>query len=202
MAVETYFCEVARRVFEKYLNGLGAKFAKGSHTSARFDAMDWFVEASVLLENAPKYCPRVSVGPLPELGFMERDKQVEVLHTLPEESPLRRYWFEWRYTNACEMVKAFEQLRDKIFRVYTEPFLFTPERLRVLVSARSKQINEEWTREIDAHNDSIHRRNAQSALKAHDYSTFIQETGEIPYERQTELERKKLDYAIRQLAKK
>lgn len=196
--LEVYFREIGASVFSDYMLRLGAHIAEtGSPTSLRFESDSWYTELLVFPEEAPRFCPRIVIGVLPEIGYMDRDRQVDILHTLPRDSALRRYNLEWRYSNAIEMQQVFERVRDELFRPYVEPYLTDTQRLRSLIGVRSGKINEEWIAEIDAHNEKIHRRNAEQAFKNRDYTTYVREMAKIPVTQLSNADRKRLEYASR-----
>lgn len=118
---EVYFREIGASVFGDYMLGLGAHITEtGSPTSLRFESDSWYTQLLVFPEEAPRFCPRIAIGVLPEIGYMDRDRQVDILHTLPQDSALRRYNLEWRYSNAVEMQQVFERVRKyKIGSVLT-----------------------------------------------------------------------------------
>src|SRR6266540_2940268 len=107
MIAEEYFQPVAEEIFAETLRQLGANKIRSGPMVVRFEAGFWFVELLALPEDGPRYSPRVEIGPLPESGSMSRDKQVDVMHTVPADSPLRRYNLEWRYANPTEMREVY-----------------------------------------------------------------------------------------------
>jgi hypothetical protein len=198
MIAEKYFEETALRVFADYLGGLGMNLVEADETHLRYSGAHCFIEVFVLSDDGPKYSPRIEMGPLPELGVMSRDRQVDIMHTLPVSSPLRRYNLEWRYADAEEMEAVFVRARDQIFDVYARPLLSKHDDLIELVQERSKEISERWQEEIADHNDTIYRRNAAKAFAEKRYREFIHEISKIPNERLSATELKKLSYALRQ----
>lgn len=197
MTAEDYFEAEIHLVLGSYLSGLGLTVVSSQPRLVRFANRDCFVEALVFAEEGPKYCPRIEIGPLPELGGMSRDKQIDIMHTVPKSSPFRRYNLEWRYSNKEEMESVFSRVRDQIFDDYARPYLFDRVRLLEVVRVRSEEIDVQWQGEIRDHNDTICRRNAMKAFSEKNYREFIQEMAKIPLERLSPSEVKKLNYALR-----
>lgn len=181
------------------MRSLGAESALRNQTgtTVRFEGDGWYTEVLVFPEDGPNYCPRVEIGALPEIAWDPRDKQVDILHTLPSESPLRRYNLEWTYRDPAKMEKIFERIRDEIFKPCAEEYLANSQRLRSLIGVRSSQTHERSEQGIDRHNDGIHRRNAESAFKRQDYSAYIKEMTHIPSDRHSRIDRERLSYATR-----
>ena len=93
MPVEEYFDRVAEQVFGDALIALGANKVRTnprgpwSPLCVRFESTSWFVELVVLLEDGPRYSPRVHIGPLPELEFNKLGRNLDIMHCVPEGSP-------------------------------------------------------------------------------------------------------------------
>lgn len=201
MTAEDYFVRIAREVFASRLSDLGAEEVKIDLLTVRYQTLGWFVELFALGEDGPRYCPRVAVGPLPELGIMERDKQVDIMHTLPVGDPLRNYNLDWRYTNPDEMRHSFTRTLNEIFIPCALPLVLVPAQLKGLVVARSEDINKRWHEEIQSHNDSIYREKAIAAFTSKSWRIFLENIRHISEERQTDIERAKIQYAEKQLRK-
>src|SRR5438270_7291516 len=116
MTAEEYFRPVAEEAFGDYLRSLGYVLTKSESLLLRFEKNDAFIELFALATDGPRYSPRVAIGPIPELGILTRQKQVDIMHALPEQSPLRRYNLDWRYTSPSEMKASFYRVRDEIFK--------------------------------------------------------------------------------------
>ena len=199
-AFHPWFTRIAEKVFGDYMRSLGTEspIRNKTGTTVRFEGDGWYTEVIVFPEDGPNYCPRVMIGALPEIVWDPRDKQVDILHTLPNQSPLRRYTLEWRYSDPNQMEEAFQRVKDEIFKPYAEEYLANAQRLRSLIGARSGKIHEESEAEIDSHNDAVHRRNAEKAFKSRDYLAFIDEMGQIPSDRHSRINRERLKYATKQ----
>lgn len=180
MNIHQYFEPVATAVFDSVLKSLGAiRSPSKDPLTVRYEADDWFLECIVLLEDGPQRCPRVVVGPLPELGFMARDKQIDVLHTTPIGSVLRSYNFDWCYESEDEMRISFEKVRDRIFIPFTVPLLRSPRLLESAVRQRSAEINARWEKENKLHNASVYRSLASKAWATKDFAEFIAQMAKI-----------------------
>jgi len=201
MTAEEYFQSIAEEIFAKTLNQFGAGKVSSGPLVVRFENDGWFVELLALSEDGPLYSPRVEIGPLPERGALARDKQVDIMHTVPADSPLRRYNLEWRYSGPAEMRQVYTRVRDGIFTPYAIPVLLDHERLTRLVASRSQQLQKQWRDETTAHNDAVYRAKAQAVIATKDYEAFIDQMKNIPEERQTEIERTRVHYAMQQVRK-
>lgn len=201
MTAENYFQSVVEEVFAGTLRELGARKVRSTPLLVRFEEAHWFVELLALPEDGPHYSPRVEIGPLPERGVSSREKQIDVMHTVPADSPLRRYNLEWRYTNATEMREAYTRIRDEIFIPRAIPVLRDRDRLSRLVALRAETVQAEWTNEIATHNDAVYRAKAQAAIAAKDYAGFIEHMMNIPEERQSDAEKARIRYAQKQVSK-
>jgi hypothetical protein len=198
MAADEFFSRVGREVFEPCLNSIGASHVNQPlPTVVRFGSADWFVELILLLEDGPRYSPRVEIGPLPELGSLPRQRQVDIMHTVPIGNELRRYNLQWRYRDATEMRTVYEQVREQIFKPFAMPFLADPERLRTLVSDRCAEIERAWRAEIAHHNTSVYRSRADQAFQQGDYAGYLLHIGQIPEEGWSATDRRKIDFARR-----
>ena len=114
MAADEFFSRVGREVFEAYLKTLGAHYVDQSSTTVvRFAAHDWYVDLILLLEDGPRYSPRVEIGPLPELGSLSRERQIDIMHTVPIGNELRNYNLQWRYRDAAEMLSVYERRESR-----------------------------------------------------------------------------------------
>lgn len=200
MRVEQFFGRVGREVFEACLMSLGARyFEEVSPTVVRFLADGWFVEMLVLLEEGPRYCPRVEIGPLPRLGLLPRQRQVDIKHTVPAGNELRNYILLWRYRDEDEMRAVYQRVRDEIFQPFAAPYLAQPTRLRELVYRRCEEVEREWEAKIAAHDEAISRTKADQAFRQANYAEYLAEMKEIPEARWSELDRRKVRYAERKL---
>lgn len=95
---------------------------------------------------------------------------------------------------------SYTRVRDEIFRPYVIPLLKEPSILGDLLTKRAAIIEAEWTEEIQAHNDSIHRRNALEAKQANDYRGYLAQMRLIPHERQSRTEQAWIEYAEKKLS--
>lgn len=195
MSAEDYFLQVSEDVFSALMRGLGAKEICATSTHLRYEARDWFVEVLVLLNDGPRYCPRVEMGPLPELGVLPRETRVDIMHAVPAHSPQRDYNLAWRYEDRESMQNTFIRVRDQIFVPYAIPVLQDRELLVNLLQCRLREIEGQWKSETISHNDSIYRTKAQSALSAKDYHEYLVNMRHIPAERQTNSEAARVKYA-------
>lgn len=178
---ESYFCPEVVGMFDDLMQRLGAiRVQWAQDLSVRYEGPHWFVECFALAEDGPNYSPRIAMGPLPEMGWLPRDKQVDIMHALPKESQLSRYNLEWRYSDASTMRAVFRRVRDEIFIPFAVPILFEPLALETLVRERSNALNRQWKDEIKQHNLSIIRRRAAAAWQAKDYSVFLKEMEAVP----------------------
>lgn len=81
---ESYFVFEIEPAFDETIKRIGGKrMPHSSPLLVRYEGENWFVECVALAEDGPRYAPRVEIGPLPELGILVRDKQVDIMHTLP-----------------------------------------------------------------------------------------------------------------------
>jgi hypothetical protein len=198
MAADQFFTQVGREVFEPLLKDLGARYVnQPSATLVCFAANEWFVELEVLPEDGPRYCPRVSIGPFPELGLLYRQRQIDIAQTVPIGNELGRYNLQWRYQDAAEMHTVYEQVREKIFMPFAVPFLADPERLRKLVSHRCEEIEREWKAEIAHHNESVYRSQAEQAFRQAKYADYLAQIRQIPEERWSAVDRARIKHAKR-----
>jgi hypothetical protein len=198
MAADEFFSRVGREVFETYLKTLGAHYCDQSSTTVvRFAANDWYVDLILLPEDGPRYSPRVEIGPLPELGSLSRERQVDIMHTVPIGNELRNYNLQWRYRDAAEMLSVYERAREQIFKPFAVQYLIDPERLRELVTRRREEIEREWRADIANHNEAIYRNKADHALHQADYANFVMHMEKIPEERWSAADRKKIEIARR-----
>jgi len=195
MLPEDYFAPIAQELFSHIMLRLGAEVGGVAPLSVRFEARDWFVELFALASDGPRYSPRVDIGPLPEIGLLSRDNQVDIMHTVPEGSPLRRYNLDWIYRDPAEMRNAFSRARDEIFVPYAIPLLSDQGSLKRLVAKRSREIGEQWKAEVEAHNDGVYRAKAQQAAAAEDYRGYLEHMRKIPSERLTKAERARVKYS-------
>lgn len=191
-----YFRDEIIEMFDELMRHLGASRVQSSQDlCVRYEKSDWFVEFFALPEDGPKYCPRVAIGPLPELGFLSRDKQVDMMHTLPAGSALSRYNIVWRYTEPATMRAVFRRVWDEIFIPFALPILSDSPSLKSLVQARSSLINREWEEEIKQHNLSIIKSRATKAWEAKDFAQYVEEMETLQQADITELESLKLAFA-------
>jgi hypothetical protein len=197
--IEEYFGLGVRSIFDSAIQVLGGQeVAHLSPAMVRYEGLDWFVECFVLLEEGPRYCPRVHIGPLPERGLMIRDRQMDILHATPIDSPLRRYNLIWRYSSAEELNEIYSKVRDLIFLPYAVPLLRNNAKLVEAIQRHSEEVNSRWQKETEDHNSSIIRRKAATAWTVKDYPGFISEMEKLPSSSLTESEKHKLDYARKQ----
>lgn len=223
---ETYFTEIARKVFDDYFAHLGAYFVEESSSSIslspshsasepnkyilgdrnkhyfiRYDGPTWFVEVLYLPSDGPRYSPRVVIGPIPETWTDPRRNRVEVLHTIPEGHDLRRYLFEWEYSTAEELERSLTKVRDLILESFTRPFLEDQEQLISLVAKRARMLDEETQTQTRNHNESIFRRLAEIAFQRRDYAETARYLMKVDKERLTPAEIKKLAMSLSKIPK-
>ncbi|WP_146522387.1 hypothetical protein [Stieleria varia] len=133
---------------------------------------------------------------------MDRNRQVNILFTVPEQfSELRVYGPRWQYANESEMRVSMTRVRDEVFLPYAVPVLLDGQQLVEIVRRRSEQVNAEWRKQINDHNDSIYRTKASEAFREKRFTDFIVQMSLIPDERKTALEIKKVAFARKQLRK-
>jgi len=201
MAAEQYFQSIAEEIFSDILGQLGARRTRLLPLVVRFESGEWFVELLALAEDGPRYSPRVEIGPLPERGTLPRDKQVDILHTVPGNSPLRRYNLEWCYSDPIEMRHAYKRVRDEVFKPFALAVLLDRKRLNGLVASRSQEVQRQWEEEVAAHNDAVYRKKAQAVIAKKDFKSFLEQMRKIPEERQTKAERARVRFVEKQLRK-
>jgi hypothetical protein len=194
-AVSLYFNEVVRGVFDEYFAARGARLVASRRDKVRYESQKWFAQAIYLPEDGPRYCPRVEIGVLKELFVDPRRNELDVFHTVPEDNDLRRYIFEWRYTNRGQAEEAFVRVRDEIMTVFADAFLNDVSRLHILLEKFAEELDRQWRDEFRSHHDSISRIAANAAFRAGDYETAARHFAEIPTDSLTPSERKKLEIA-------
>jgi hypothetical protein len=191
-----YLGRVVRDVFDEFFANRGAFHVSCNESNVvRYERQDWFAEAIYLPSDGPQFSPRVEIGVLPEVLIDPRRNRIDVLHTLPEGSELRRYNFMWKYTNEHEARLAFTKVRVRIMEVYIDPFLNDSPRLRRLLEDRCRELDQQSRMEADEHNQSIDREAAQSAFSAGDYESAVHYFSRIPAEALLASEKKKLEFA-------
>ena len=193
---DTYFFDVTTSVFDDYFQQLGAvRELSASPTTVRYSTANWFAEVFYLPFDGPKYSPRVAIGCRPERFGDPRRNRVDVMHTAPDDSEEYDYNLRWRFRSSQELRAALTAVRDRILAVYALPFLQDTNHLQMLLEQRRDFVETTWANEIEEHNESILRREAEAAFKSKDYGKVIQCYSKIPSERHSRIDELKLRIA-------
>lgn len=196
MTINDYFVRTVEEIFDSAMvDAGGSRVGSSDLFCVRYEGETWFAEILVLIEEDPLFCPRVEIGALPELGYMARDKQVDITHTIPALYDLRDYCTKWRYRDEQGMRETYCRIRDEIFIPYSIPFLKSPADLIQLVRFRSEMVNKLWHEETLRHNSSIIRRKATEYWKSKLFNQFVVELEKLPLVALTELDKRKIAYA-------
>ncbi len=191
-----YFCEVARTVFDDYFQELGAvREPSDSLTCVRYSTDEWFVGILYLPSDGPNYVPRLEIGCQNGQFADPRRNRIDIMHTAPEGSEEHEYNLRWRYRSAEQLATVLRDVRDRILAVSAVPFLRDTNRLQALLKERHDVVEAEWKKQINNHNDSIHRQAAEAAFTSKDYEKAITCYGEISEERQSKIDKSKLRIA-------
>lgn len=197
---EAYFVNVAVMVFDEFFLKLGAKREYlSSASTVRYSSEPWFAEILYLPFDGPNYSPRVEIGSLPRQFVDPRRNRVDIMHTAPPSSEERAYNLRWTYRSRDELQSVLIAVRDRIIRVYALPFLQDTSRLQVLLEQRNESVEAAWTEEIDEHNDSIARANAEMAFRSRDFESAIRHYEMIAAERRSPIDQSKLSLARRRV---
>ena len=194
MIAEEFFLPVAEEIFCETLIKLGSVQRSSDPLRLRFESADWFVEIFALKSDGPRYSPRVEMGPIPEMGLLHREKQIDILFSLPIESSLRQYNLLWRYSNSDELKISFDRVLREIFIPFSIPLLSNKIVLIELVKNRNTEIELIWKNEIHKHNDKILREKANIELRKGNIEAFLKLIDEMPIDRLTDLEILKIKY--------
>ena len=194
MIAEEFFLPVAEKIFGKALINLGAVKCSSDPLIIRFESADWFVEIFALKSDGPRYSPRIEMGPLPEMGLLHREKQIDILFSLPIKSLLRQYNLLWRYSDADEMKLSFDRVLREIFVPFSVPLLSNKIALIDLVRNRNAEIEFIWKNEIYNHNDAVYREKANIELDRENIGEFLNLVGKISIDRLTDSELLKIKY--------
>jgi len=191
-----FFCGVATSVFDDYFEKLGAVRERSeSTTCVRYSTKDWFAEILYLLSDGPNYVPRVEIGCQHEQFVDPRRNRIDIMHTAPEGSEEYEYNLLWLYNSSQQLTIVLKDVRDRILTVFTLPFLEDIGRLRALLKKRHDVVEAAWAKEIDEHNDSILRREAEAAFSSKNYEKVIECYRRIPEERQSKVDESRLRIA-------
>jgi hypothetical protein len=90
------------------------------------------VEFTYWPEDSPWYVPTVNIGVLRDSIF----HGVGLWALLPEGVRDLEY-YRWRFSDAVQLRRAFERIRDEILAVFIDPILSKPE---VILAAASKHM--------------------------------------------------------------
>ena len=154
------------------------------------------VRACVLLtEDGPNYSPRIAIGPLPEMGPLPRHREVDIMHTVSPENPLRQYNVLWQFRNPLEMCDIFLRVREEIFKPFAEPYLRDAPCLCKLVSQRCAEVERNWHTQIVDHNEGICRKKAEKAFRACNYTEYLTLLSSISQERHSDIDKKRIAIA-------
>ncbi len=220
------FCPIVHRIFDVYFADRGASCisegvarietgqprptrgaansyfigAPGDSDVVRYQSSLWFAEVERLWKDGPRYCPRMHIGALVPNHADLRRRSVDICHTVPAEHELRRYNFLWRYTSPVECAAALTKVRDLILEPFARPYLDDVPRLIALLSARARELDQEWQEQIDSHNESILRTAAEEAFREKDYEQVDRNYSRIDNARLSQLERQKLEFAKSRLS--
>ena len=191
-----FFCNVATSVFDDYFQALGAvREPSMSRSYVRYSTNDWFAETLYLPSEGPNYCPRIEIGCKDEQFLDPRRNRVDVMYTTPEGSEEHGYNLRWRYSTSEQLEKALLDVRERILKVFVHPYFIETRRLKALLAQRHDVLEAAWAQEIDGHNDSIRRREAEAAFKAKEYERVIECYSQIPKERQSKVDESRLRIA-------
>jgi len=189
-------------VLDNFFLELGAvRVPTSTSDTVRYEATNWFAEAIYLPEDGPNYAPRVVIGSRPGHYVDPRRNRIDVLHTTPKDSVLRRYNLDWSYTDRQEALRAFCRVRDEILRVYTPQVLSDPVQLRVLIAERALEVDRQWADEIRQHNESVSRQAAGVAFRAGDYESVVKHLASIPTDSLSASDKKQLHVARKKVTK-
>jgi len=196
MTADVFFIDVATAVFDDFFQKYGAQREPMTDpTAVRYSTDAWFAEVLYLPSDGPNYSPRVEIGCCPGIFDDPRRNRVDVMHTAAQNSEEYDYNLRWRYQTREALNSALIAVRDRILNVYSLPYLQDTNRLRTLLEQRHNVVEAAWTTEIDEHNDSIFRTDAEVAFRHKDYEKVIQCYGNIPPERRTKIDDSKLEIA-------
>jgi hypothetical protein len=194
MAADIYFRSVAIDAFAEKLERLDARPVGDDPWAVCFENDRWFVEVIVFREERPKYCPRVHIGPLPLRSPDPARNRFDILHTLPDDSPLRRYNLLWRFADEVEMRAAYTRVLQEIFEPFVVDILDHAGRLEELLRCRTEEIDREWHAEIRRHNASVSKARAHELLDAGDHRGYLSEIERVPIDLLTPAEQARIEY--------
>jgi hypothetical protein len=198
--VTSIFRRIVADVFDEYFGTRGASRVNSDCDNViRYHTDRWFCEVLYLPLDGPRYSPRVEVGVIPDLFTDPRRNRIDILHTTPVDSCLRRYNFTWRYANEREAREAFSRVRDEVLAVYTDAFIVDIARLELLLTAQCAELDQAWEKEIGQHNIEIVRGLAENAFRDGDYDSVVRQLAAIPLEELTTSDRRKLMIARKRL---
>ncbi|MFN0195371.1 MAG: hypothetical protein ACKVT0_01390 [Planctomycetaceae bacterium] len=202
LTADTYFAEAVTSIFDRFFREQDARReAFVCRNMVRYSTTNWFAEVLYLPFDGPKYSPRVEIGPVPEIFDDPRRNRVDVMHTAPSDTEEHEYNLRWCFQSHHELEAALIAVRDRILTIYTVAYLQDSELLKRLLIYRRDVVEATWTNEINEHNDSIIRAEAEKAFFDKDYVRAIQKYYLIPHERRTQIDEKKLLIAKSRVAR-
>lgn len=193
------FRNVISEIFNDLMSELGAFNVNIDEFDTTYQSKDWFVRVFSFPGHGSKREPRIEIGPLPSnIGF-DRNKMFDILHTLPEDSPLKRYNVLWPYGSVEEMTSVFLRIRDEIFKQYAIPVLLNQTKLRALMNKMSKLNDQIAHDEITNHNDSVFRSKATAAYLSKNFSEYVENMEKISLDKLLKSDVAKLNFAKKRM---